>query len=171
MIPLPFELAVIIDGSVAVVAVVVRAALRDHRSASPRPQLPGRSREAAPLPARAVPVGEAAGLAALISGVMTASGITAGLWMSGQARTACQSLVLAAAAVLVAGAGYAGGLRPPGPSAVRAAGAGDCRPRRAAPGADVRAAVRAGAAPSPARRSGRSVLAPAGPWGRLTQAP
>lgn len=111
MIPLPFELAVIIDGSAAVAAVAMRAALRERRSASLRPQLPGRSREAAPLSAKAVPAGEAAGLAALISGVMTASGITTGLWMSGQARTACQSLVLAAAAVLIAGAGYAAGLR------------------------------------------------------------
>lgn len=105
MIPAPFTLALIIDGSALAVAALVRAALRDRR---PAPQ--GRAPGAVPSDG---PGGdpEAAGLAAVIAGVVTGAGITAGLWTCGQARIAGQSLFLALAVVIVAGAAYAAGLR------------------------------------------------------------
>lgn len=122
MTPAPAVLAFIIDGSAAAVALLVRAALRGLRSAPPRGDPRCARPSVVPPPAGAVPDGEAAGLAAVIAGVVTGLGITAGLWICGQDRTASWALVLAAAAVLVAGAGYVGGLRDRRPSAPSWAG-------------------------------------------------
>ena len=87
-------LAVVIVSAAAAAAVAARCVLRDSGSAGGRQPGP-----------------ETAGLVAVITAEATGAGITAGLWLDGQLRTAGWALILAAVLVAVAGAGYAAGLR------------------------------------------------------------